>query len=300
MDFVKNINWDGSTFGYDLLMINDQERNQFFSIDPTVCKDAVVLDIGTGTGILSVSAVQAGAKKVYSFEKDPQNYAVAKQFINNSGFADKIELICSDVLSVDANSWMHLPIDIVTTETFANDCFIENFAVFVNHVHKNFNTSKNITWIPQQIDLRISFIDCDFTDEFVPGINLPKKYTKQINDAVNVYRNNLYHAHDQINMNVAQVGKQKPEHSVRLDSFTVDADLLNKINNANYFFDFDFTEYVNPYVKVDWVLKKPDSELWLNCCESWRSIAFQVNKSKGKKFYLRFNPLTHELIGTQL
>jgi len=115
MDLLKNINWNGSTFGYDLLMVNDKERNKFFSIDPAVCKDAVVLDIGTGTGILSVSAVQAGAKKVYSFEKDPQNYSVAKQFIEHSGLANKIELICGDVLNVDANSWMHLPIDIVTT-----------------------------------------------------------------------------------------------------------------------------------------------------------------------------------------
>lgn len=300
MTFLKDINWDGSTFGYDLLMINDQKRNKFFTIDPAICRDAVVLDIGTGTGILSVSAVQSGAKKVYSFEKDPKNYAVAKQFIKQAGLEDKIELICSDILSVDKNSWHHLSIDIVTTETFANDCFIENFACFVDHVYKHFNTNKNIRWIPEQIDLMISFIDCKFVDEFVPGIDLPETYTKQINNAINLYRNKLYHAHDQINMNVAQVTKSKPEYHKTLDKFVVGPDLKSQIDNAKYFFEFDFAEYQHPYIKIDWVLYKPDNELWLNCCESWRSIAFQVNKSKGNKFYFRFNSLSHELIGTQL
>jgi len=147
--------------------------------------------------------------------------------------------------------------------------------------------------------LRISFIDSDFLDEFDPGVDLSKKYTKQINDAVKIYRNNLYHAYDQINMNVAQVKKQKPKHSTVLDTFNVAPGLCNKITNAGYFFDFDFTNYNNPYIKIDWVLKKPNSELWINCCESWRSIAFQVDKNKGKKVYIRFNSLTHELIGTQ-
>ena len=81
---LKDINWDGQSFGYSLLMINDQERNQFYRDALGDVTDRVVLDIGSGTGLLSVIAVQQGAKKVYAFEYNRRNYELAKSFIEIS------------------------------------------------------------------------------------------------------------------------------------------------------------------------------------------------------------------------
>lgn len=55
-------------------------------------KDKIVMDVGAGTGILSMFAVQAGAKHVYSIEPS----AVAsdmQEIINDNGYADKITII---------------------------------------------------------------------------------------------------------------------------------------------------------------------------------------------------------------
>lgn len=55
-------------------------------------KDKVVLDVGCGTGILSMFAAKAGAKHVYSVDMS-NIIEKAKQIVSLNGFQDKITLI---------------------------------------------------------------------------------------------------------------------------------------------------------------------------------------------------------------
>jgi len=52
-------------------------------------KDKVVLDIGCGTGILSIFAAQAGAKKVYAVD-NANIVDFTKKIIKNNGLEGKI------------------------------------------------------------------------------------------------------------------------------------------------------------------------------------------------------------------
>ena len=55
-------------------------------------KDKIVLDIGAGTGILSIFAARSGAKHVYAIENaDIAHFA--KEIINQNGLSDKITVI---------------------------------------------------------------------------------------------------------------------------------------------------------------------------------------------------------------
>ena len=64
--------------------------------NPEIFKDKIVLDIGCGTGILSIFAAQAGAKQVFALEfADIADYA--KQIIKNNKLEDKITVIKSKV-----------------------------------------------------------------------------------------------------------------------------------------------------------------------------------------------------------
>ena len=64
--------------------------------NPEVFKDKIVLDIGCGTGILSIFAAQAGAKQVFGLEfADIADYA--KQIVKNNKLEDKITIIKSKV-----------------------------------------------------------------------------------------------------------------------------------------------------------------------------------------------------------
>ena len=55
-------------------------------------KDKIVMDIGCGTGILSIFAARAGAKHVYAIENAEIAY-FAQEIIRKNGYADKITVL---------------------------------------------------------------------------------------------------------------------------------------------------------------------------------------------------------------
>ena len=72
--------------------------------NPEVFKDKIVLDIGSGTGILSIFAAKAGAKHVYGIEfADIADYA--NEIIKKNKLSDRITIIKSKVEDVK------LPVD---------------------------------------------------------------------------------------------------------------------------------------------------------------------------------------------
>ena len=60
--------------------------------NPQDFKDKVVLDIGAGTGILSIFAARAGAKHVYAVENAEIAF-FAREIIKNNGLSDKITVL---------------------------------------------------------------------------------------------------------------------------------------------------------------------------------------------------------------
>jgi hypothetical protein len=75
-------------------MLNDRTRTLSFidAIRETVRPGDVVLDIGTGTGILAATAALAGARHVYAIEAG-QIQRVARELFAGNGLADRITLI---------------------------------------------------------------------------------------------------------------------------------------------------------------------------------------------------------------
>ena len=60
--------------------------------NPHDFKDKIVLDIGAGTGILSIFAARAGAKHVYAIENAEIAY-FAREIIKKNGLEDKITVL---------------------------------------------------------------------------------------------------------------------------------------------------------------------------------------------------------------
>jgi 2-polyprenyl-3-methyl-5-hydroxy-6-metoxy-1,4-benzoquinol methylase len=82
------------TAGIHVAMLNDRARTSGFlsGIEETVSAGDVVLDIGTGTGVLAMAAARAGAKHVYAIEASGIGESARAVFEAN-GLADRITLL---------------------------------------------------------------------------------------------------------------------------------------------------------------------------------------------------------------
>ena len=116
---VKDVKNDayGAAAG-QIFMLNDKKRTDYFinGINETVKKGDIVLDIGTGTGILAIAAARAGAKKVYAIETS-SIADIAEEIIEMAGVTDKVEVIRGWSTTVD------LPekADVLVSEMLGND-----------------------------------------------------------------------------------------------------------------------------------------------------------------------------------
>jgi len=84
-------------------MVNDDARNRQFesALKHAVTADSVVLDIGAGTGLLSMMAARAGAKQVIACEANPTLAALAREVIRNNGYSDRIRVISKPSRQLD-------------------------------------------------------------------------------------------------------------------------------------------------------------------------------------------------------
>ena len=83
----------------DMLLDDDRNSKYRRAIKSAVQKklenneEAHVLDIGSGTGLLSLYAASAGATSVTSIELDPVIFDVSLKIAKRSGLADRIKFI---------------------------------------------------------------------------------------------------------------------------------------------------------------------------------------------------------------
>jgi len=82
-------------------MLTDKVRTSSYASfilgTPTVFNDAVVLDVGCGTGILSMFAARSGAKRVYAVEAS-DIVKRAETIIKDNGHDDVITCVSSAFL----------------------------------------------------------------------------------------------------------------------------------------------------------------------------------------------------------
>ena len=84
------------------MMLSDSARTETYqrAIEASVRPGDVVIDVGSGTGILAMFAARAGARKVYSIEPTGM-IELAKRIAKRNGLAERIEFIQAKVEEVE-------------------------------------------------------------------------------------------------------------------------------------------------------------------------------------------------------
>lgn len=188
--------WFGSD-GIFMPMLNDTGRNVFY--DQAIALAApgkTVVDIGTGTGILSILAARAGAKKVYAVEQDQGRAEYAQEMFKRTGLDKIVEVVNDDFLNTD------IPADIYVSETINTQIFGENILALAEHARKHGGT-----FIPSQFEITAEvyknhpiFVLCQARSdafEFQPDIEIDPAYEDAVSSsfrASHSLENTLYRA----------------------------------------------------------------------------------------------------------
>ncbi|OAY77460.1 putative protein arginine N-methyltransferase 3 [Ananas comosus] len=116
---IKNVN-DGyfgayGSFGIHREMLSDKVRTDAYRSalinNPSLLNQATVLDVGCGTGILSLFAAQAGASRVIAVEASAKMATVATQIAKDNGLLADESLKCEDKKGSKVISVVHCMVE---------------------------------------------------------------------------------------------------------------------------------------------------------------------------------------------
>jgi predicted RNA methylase len=93
--------WSSSDFPY--MCLKDERRTRAFgeAIRRTVWSGDTVIDVGAGSGILSLFAASAGARRVHAVEVDPTLAAALRTTVAMNGLSDVVTVVEGDALEAD-------------------------------------------------------------------------------------------------------------------------------------------------------------------------------------------------------
>ncbi|ESO98227.1 hypothetical protein LOTGIDRAFT_213858 [Lottia gigantea] len=152
-------------------MLHDTERNKKYY---TGVKKAIemihargekakVLDIGTGTGLLSMMAAASGADQITACEAFEPMAKCAEEIIKKNNYADQIKLIpkrSTEMKSGPGND-MEDRANILVTEVLDTELIGEGAIGTYNHAHKHLLEKKCLV-IPRAANMYVQLVSSDF------------------------------------------------------------------------------------------------------------------------------------------
>jgi predicted RNA methylase len=148
----------------------DEKRTTAFQkvINKIITKDSVVLDMGTGSGIMALSAAATGARKVYAVEFDPFVAEIPKRLIKLNNLEDKISVLINDARKIDFPE--KIKFDVVISEMLTTGIVDEFQVQAINNLHDKKLVDSSTIFLPQRHDTFISLVNANFT---MFGLKMP-------------------------------------------------------------------------------------------------------------------------------
>jgi tetratricopeptide (TPR) repeat protein len=123
-------------------MLNDTGRNDIYdqALRKIISPDSIVLDIGSGSGLLAMMAARAGAKQVISCEMVAPIAVIAREIVEQNGFSDRISIIAKKSTNLEVGTDLTEKANVLVTETFDVGLLGEEALSSIRHAIANLLT----------------------------------------------------------------------------------------------------------------------------------------------------------------
>lgn len=123
---------------WHLPMLADVVRNDAFqaAIEAAIRPDDVVLDIGTGSGLLAMMAARAGAAHVFACERESNLADLARLVVAENGLGSRITIIAKDSKDVVVGTDMPERATLLVTEIFDSLLIGEGALMSIGHANE--------------------------------------------------------------------------------------------------------------------------------------------------------------------
>lgn len=148
----------------------DEKRVSAFKkvINKVVKKNDVVLDLGTGSGIMALLAARAGAKKVYAIELDPFVAEIAMKAIKVNKLDRVVDVVVNDVRKLNLPNAKK--INVVISEMITTAMVDEPQIKAINNLHDKKLIDDSTLFLPCRQVTHISLVCANFS---IFGFKIP-------------------------------------------------------------------------------------------------------------------------------
>lgn len=108
---------------WHFVIVGDAARNDAYeaALRRAVTPGCLVLEVGTGTGLLAMMAARAGAGRVVTCEASESVARTAREIVARNGFADRITVIGRHSSALDLARDLGTPADVFVSEIVSNN-----------------------------------------------------------------------------------------------------------------------------------------------------------------------------------
>lgn len=129
--------YSGAVPGWHLPLLGDTERTAAYraAVERAVTPQSLVLEIGTGSGLVALMAARAGAKRVVTCESNPVLAAVAADTMARNGYQDRVSVVAkpSSLLTVGPDGDMPEKADVVVSDLSAGGVLSPRLLAEIQH-----------------------------------------------------------------------------------------------------------------------------------------------------------------------
>ena len=179
MDFLNRVDFENHD-GVYLSMLNDVSRNRFYDQILTEVRDQHCVEIGFGTGLLSMLALKHGARSIVAYESDPDRYRLGCEVIRVLKLQDRVTLINQRYDHTCEHEQ-----EVVFTETVDDNIWGEGlYNSLPRQSGRRFLPGQyflEIYAVPISADIASSLIQAHEKNYFSPGVNVDPQFVSYVN-----------------------------------------------------------------------------------------------------------------------